>query len=52
MIQKTIRLDPEILEYFQAGGRGWQILMNKKLRKYVDEKKRSVMGIDRNKSID
>ncbi|MFN4357819.1 BrnA antitoxin family protein [Sphingopyxis alaskensis] len=31
----SIRLDPEVLEAFKAGGPGWQSRMNKALRKVV-----------------
>ncbi len=31
----TIRLDPEVLEYFRATGKGWQTRMDEVLREYV-----------------
>ncbi|WOF45435.1 BrnA antitoxin family protein [Sphingopyxis indica] len=31
----SIRLDPEVLEAFKAGGPGWQSRMNRALRKVV-----------------
>lgn len=32
-VSTTIRLDPDVLEAFQSGGRGWQSRMNEALRK-------------------
>ena len=32
----TVRLDPDVLEYFKAGGRGWQTRLNDALRDYVE----------------
>lgn len=29
----TLRLDPDVIEYFKAGGEGWQTRMNEALRK-------------------
>ena len=31
----TVRLDPEVLEYFRATGKGWQTRLNEVLREYV-----------------
>lgn len=31
--QVTLRLDPDILEHFRAGGPGWQTAINDTLRK-------------------
>jgi uncharacterized protein (DUF4415 family) len=31
----TVRLDPEILEFFRSGGPGWQTRMNAALAEYV-----------------
>lgn len=36
-IQTTIRLDADVLEYFQAGGKGWQTRINEALRKAVEK---------------
>ena len=33
--QVTLRLDREVLDYFQAGGPGWQDRINEALRKIV-----------------
>ena len=37
----TVRLDPEIVEYFKAGGRGWQTRMNAALAEYVGRRRRA-----------
>lgn len=34
--QVTMRLDPEIIEFFKAQGRGWQTRVNAVLKAYVD----------------
>lgn len=34
----TLRLDAEILEFFKAGGKGWQTRMNDVLREYIDNR--------------
>lgn len=31
----TIRLDPDIVDYFKAGGRGWQTRLNDTLRRAI-----------------
>ena len=31
----TIRLSPDVVEYFRAGGKGWQTRMDEALREYV-----------------
>jgi uncharacterized protein (DUF4415 family) len=31
----TVRLDPEIVEFFRAGGPGWQTRMNAALAEYI-----------------
>jgi len=36
----TLRLDPEIVEFFRGGGRGWQTRMNKALAEYVSKSRR------------
>lgn len=37
----TIRLDPEVLEWFKDQGRGYQTRINSVLRRYVETQKRS-----------
>ena len=37
--QITMRLDPEVLDFFKAQGRGYQTTINKVLRRYVDAHK-------------
>ncbi len=34
----TIRLDPDILAAFKAGGKGWQTRINNALREYLEAK--------------
>jgi|APSaa5957512622_1039677.scaffolds.fasta_scaffold10096_4 uncharacterized protein (DUF4415 family) len=34
-LSTTVRLDPEVLEYFRATGKGWQTRLNEALREYV-----------------
>ena len=34
-VSTTVRLDPEVLEYFRAIGSGWQTRLNEVLREYV-----------------
>ncbi len=34
-ISTTVRLDPEVLEYFRATGKGWQTRLNEALKEYV-----------------
>lgn len=36
----TVRLDPEIVEFFRDSGRGWQSRMNTALARYVDRQRR------------
>lgn len=31
----TIRLDADVIEYFKAGGKGWQTRLNLALREYI-----------------
>lgn len=31
----TLRLDNEVLDYFKAGGKGWQTRLNAALREYI-----------------
>lgn len=37
----SIRLDPEILEFFQNGGKNYQTRINNVLKAYVEAKKKS-----------
>jgi uncharacterized protein (DUF4415 family) len=37
----TVRLDPQIVEFFRAGGRGWQTRMNDALAEYVSKRRRA-----------
>ncbi len=37
-VQLTLRLDPEIVSFFRAGGRGWQTRINAALREYVEDR--------------
>jgi uncharacterized protein (DUF4415 family) len=37
----TVRLDPQIVEFFRAGGRGWQTRMNDALAEYVSKQRRA-----------
>ncbi len=34
-VSTTIRLSPEVVEYFKAGGKGWQTRVDEVLKKYV-----------------
>jgi uncharacterized protein (DUF4415 family) len=36
----TVRLDPEIVGFFRAGGPGWQTRMNNALAEYVNKHRR------------
>jgi uncharacterized protein (DUF4415 family) len=36
----SIRLDPDVLDWFKAQGKGYQSIMNAVLRSYVDSKTR------------
>ena len=38
-ISTTVRLDPEVLEYFRATGKGWQTRLNEVLREHVISQK-------------
>ncbi|MEB0206811.1 BrnA antitoxin family protein [Pseudomonas sp. CCC3.1] len=33
----TLRLSPEVVEYFKAGGSGWQTRLDQALQQYVQE---------------
>ena len=34
-VQKTLRLSPEVLAYFQSTGKGWQTRIDEALKEYV-----------------
>lgn len=34
--QITLRLDPDVIEFFKAGGRGYQSSINAALRRYME----------------
>lgn len=36
----TVRLDPQIVEFFRGGGPGWQTRMNAALSEYVGKQRR------------
>lgn len=36
----TVRLDPQVVEYFRASGRGWQTRVNEALADYVSRRTR------------
>lgn len=38
-VSTTIRIDREIIEYFQSGGRGWQTRLNNALKEWVAKNK-------------
>lgn len=38
-VAKTMRFDPDVIEFFQASGRGWQTRMNDVLGEYVKKQK-------------
>ena len=37
--QITLRIDPDVLDFFRNSGRGYQTIINAVLRKYVDAHK-------------
>jgi len=37
-VQKTLRLSPEVINYFQSQGKGWQTNLDKVLKDYVKAK--------------
>ena len=43
--QLTIRLDPEVVEYFQSQGKGWQTKINEVLADYVSSHSENDPGI-------
>ena len=38
-VQKTLRLSPEVVSYFQSQGKGWQTNIDRVLREYVKSHK-------------
>lgn len=36
-VQQSLRLSPEVIEHFRAGGQGWQARIDEVLRRYVAE---------------
>lgn len=38
-IQKTLRLSPEVVAYFQSQGKGWQTNVDKVLKEYIKSHK-------------
>jgi len=39
-VQLTLRLDPDIIDFFRATGRGWQTRINAALRAHVERERR------------
>ncbi len=46
-VSTTIRLSPDVLEHFKAGGPGWQSRINEALRKVVEVEKKSARELAR-----
>ena len=42
--QITLRLDPDVVEFFKAGGRGYQSSINAALRRYMEAQQRHQKG--------
>ncbi len=42
--QITLRLDPDVVEFFKAGGRGYQSSINAALRRYMEAHQRRQKG--------
>ncbi len=42
--QITLRLDPDVVEFFKAGGRGYQSSINAALRRYMKAQQRRQKG--------
>ncbi len=42
--QITLRLDPDVVEFFKAGGRGYQSSINAALRRYMEAQQRRQKG--------
>jgi uncharacterized protein (DUF4415 family) len=43
----SLRLDPDVIEYFKKAGPGWQARMNTKLREPVEARRRAVKRASR-----
>ena len=37
-VSTTIRLSPDVIEYFKAGGRGWQTRIDEALRDWIGKR--------------
>jgi uncharacterized protein (DUF4415 family) len=42
--QITLRLDPDVIEFFKEGGRGYQSSINVALRRYMEAQQRRLKG--------
>jgi len=42
--QITLRLDPDVLDFFKAGGQGYQSSINAALRRYMEAQQRRQKG--------
>ncbi|MHB9098341.1 MAG: BrnA antitoxin family protein [Syntrophales bacterium] len=42
--QITLRLDPDVVEFFKEGGRGYQSSINVALRRYMEAQQRRLKG--------
>jgi uncharacterized protein (DUF4415 family) len=42
--QITLRLDPDVVQFFKAGGRGYQSSINAALRQYMEAQQRRQKG--------
>ena len=42
--QITLRLDPDVVEFFKEGGRGYQSSINAALRRYMEAQQRRQKG--------
>ena len=42
--QITLRLDPDVVEFFKTGGRGYQSSINAALRRYMEAQQRRLKG--------
>ena len=43
--QITLRLDPDVVEFFKAGGRGYQSSIYAALRRYMEAQQRRQKGV-------
>lgn len=41
-VSTTIRLNPDVIAFFKAHGRGWQTEVNEVLSKYIEKRRKSV----------